>query len=86
MFGYSISKAVDYKYYHHKNINISDYFCKRNYTKKNYHPATGEGMCSGKCCELCKTVESQICTSETNNAIYVKKEKKKKKNVAGGEE
>jgi len=48
--------------------------------------ATGEGMCSGKRCELCKTVESQICTSETNNAIYVKKEKKKKKNVAGGEE
>jgi len=36
-------------------------------------------------CELCKTVESQICTSETNNAIYVKKKKKKKK-VAGGEE
>ena len=47
---------------------------------------TGEGMCYGERCELCKTVESQICTSETNNAIYVKKEKKKKKNVAGGEE
>ena len=46
---------------------------------------TGEGMRSGKRCELCKTVESQICTSETNNAVYVKKEKKKKKNVAGGE-
>ena len=43
----------------------------------------GEGMCYGERCELCKTVESQICTSETNNAIYVKKKKKK---IAGGEE
>ena len=31
----------------------------------------GEGMCDGKCCELCKTDESQTCTSETNNAVYV---------------
>jgi len=31
----------------------------------------GEGMCYGERCELCKTVKSQICTSETNNAIYV---------------
>ena len=44
----------------------------------------GEGMCYGERCELCKTVESQTCTSETNNTLYVKKRKKKK--IAGREE
>ena len=34
----------------------------------------GEGY--GECCELCKTDESQTCTPETNNTVYVKKEKK----------
>ena len=26
-------------------------------------------------CELCKAVESQTCTSETNNTLYVKEKK-----------
>lgn len=31
----------------------------------------GEGMCYGQYCELCKTADSQICTLETNNTVYV---------------
>ena len=35
----------------------------------------GEGMCYGECCELCKTDESQTCAPETNNTLYVNKNK-----------
>ena len=31
----------------------------------------GEGMCYGECCELCKTDDSQTCTPEANNILYV---------------
>ena len=31
---------------------------------------TGEGMCYGQCCELCKTDDSETCTPETNNTLY----------------
>ena len=43
-----------------------------------------EGICYGECCELCKTVESPICTSETNNAIYVKKKKEEEEDSRKG--
>ena len=32
---------------------------------------TGEGMCYGECCEMCKTDDSQTCTPGTNNTLYV---------------
>ena len=32
---------------------------------------TGEGMCYGEHCELCKTDESQTCTPEPNNTLCV---------------
>ena len=35
-----------------------------------------EGMCYGECCELFKTDDSQTCTPETNNTIYVNKKNK----------
>ena len=31
----------------------------------------GDGICYAECCELCKTDESQTCTPERNNALYV---------------
>ena len=40
---------------------------------------TGEGMCYGEHCELCKTDESQTSTPETNNTSYVNKKTKIKK-------
>ena len=36
---------------------------------------TGEGMCCGECRVLCKTDESQTCTPETNNMLYVNNKK-----------
>ena len=38
---------------------------------------TGEGMCYGECCELCKTDDSQTCTPEANNTLYVKRERER---------
>ena len=35
----------------------------------------GEVMCCGEHCVLCKTGESQICTPETNNTLYVNNKK-----------
>ena len=35
----------------------------------------GEGMCYGEHCELCQTDESQTCTPETNNTLYVNKKR-----------
>jgi len=31
----------------------------------------GEGMCYGEHCELCKTVESQTCTSESFILFFI---------------
>ena len=36
----------------------------------------GEGTYYGECCELSKTDESQTCTPETNNTLYVNKKMK----------
>ena len=36
----------------------------------------GEGMCYGECCEVCKPVDSQTCTSGANNTFYVNKKLK----------
>ena len=44
---------------------------------------TGEGMCYGEHCELCKTDESQTCTPETNNTLYVNLKKRKKTHIVG---
>ena len=45
----------------------------------------GEGMCYGECHELCKTDESQTCTPETNNTLYVNVKKlEKKRRPTGG--
>ena len=35
----------------------------------------GEGMCYGEHCELCKTDDSQTYSPETNNIVYVNKNK-----------
>ena len=32
---------------------------------------TGDGMYYGECCEMCKTDDSQTCTPEANNTLYV---------------
>ena len=37
---------------------------------------TGEGMWYGECYELYKSDDSQTCTPETNNTLYVNKKKK----------
>ena len=38
---------------------------------------TGEGICYGQRCELCKTDESQSCTPGANNTLYVNNNKKR---------
>ena len=42
----------------------------------------GEGMYSGECCEVCKSGNSQTCTPEAKNTLYVdiKIKKMKQKN------
>lgn len=30
---------------------------------------TGEAMCHGECCVVCKTVDTQTCTPETENTL-----------------
>ena len=40
-----------------------------------------EGMCYGECCELYKTDESETCTPETNNTLYVNKNKEIKNKI-----
>ena len=37
----------------------------------NWVMDVGEGMCCNEYWVLCKTDESQTCTSETNNTLYV---------------
>ena len=32
---------------------------------------TGEGMCYGESCEVCKSDDSQTCTPGVNNTLYV---------------
>ena len=34
---------------------------------------TGEGMCYGECCEVCKPGNSQTCTPGDKNILYVYK-------------
>ena len=45
---------------------------------------TGEGMCCGECCELCKTDELQTGTSEANNTLYFLKNQGKKQKKSEG--
>ena len=37
---------------------------------------TGEVLCYGECCEMCKPNDSQTCTLGANNTLYVNKKNK----------
>ena len=46
---------------------------------------TGEGMCYGECCEVCKPGNSQTCTPGANNT-YMLIKKTKTLNIFGDQE